>query len=102
MAVAKTKGIAYADMTKAKKKQAEAFAEKWGIPAEKVVWHPVTGFLANREMMSHLSDEDYDIISKHYAEGVDDIDDEAREAYREGIREARESKLEAGTVDPRP
>ena len=101
MAVAKTKGIAYADMTKAKKKQAEAFAEKWGIPAEKVVWHHLTGFKADRKTMSHLSDEDYNIISKHYAEGVDDIDDEAREAYREGIAEARDSKRKAGVVDPR-
>jgi len=101
MAVAKTKGIAYADMSKAKKKQAEALSEKWGIPAEKFIWHPVTGFVVNREMMTHLTDEEYDIISKHYAEGVDDIDDDARDAYRKGIEEARESKKRAGVVDPR-
>lgn len=86
MAVAK--GIAYKDMNAKQKKRAEAWAKKWGSTPEKCPMLLKSGIIiTNRKDVPHISDEDYDILTKHGVDSLDEITDEIREDYRESLKD---------------
>jgi uncharacterized protein (DUF2147 family) len=83
--MAKSKGIAYKDMTTAQQKLAEKISRKWGIPVEKVPMTKSGLVIINRKDCLHLSDVDYNLVR----EGLhwDEITDEHREEYLESLKD---------------
>lgn len=83
--MAKTKGIAYKNMTPAQKKLAEKISRKWGIPVEKVPMTRSGLVVINRKDVPHLSSVDYNLVR----EGLhwDEITDEHREEYLESLKD---------------
>lgn len=91
------KGIAYANMTPEQKKKAEAWAKKWGSTPERCPMTQSGMIITNRKNVPHISDEDYEILTKHGVDCLADITDAIRAEYRESLKDLP-SKEEMGHV----
>ena len=89
--------ILYANMNAEQKAKAEAWAEAWNAKPEDCRMHPVLGIVTNREHVPHLTDEEYDILSKGSDEGYVDryaeITEEVRAFYRSEMAKLKGDNL---------
>lgn len=94
MAVAKIRRLEYANMTAEQKKRAEAWGEKWGRPATECPMTENGLIITNmKALLKHMTQEDYNIVSKHWVEKVSDITDEVREQYRADMAQLKADNL---------
>lgn len=92
------KGIPYSKMTPEQREAAEAWADKWGSVPEKCPMSKSGQIRTNRKNVPHISDEDYEILTKHDKTlKLADITDKIREEYRESLKDLP-SKEEMGRV----
>lgn len=86
--MAKAKRIAYENMTPAQKERAQQWADRWGRRPEDCPMLANGLIVTNKpKNLTAQQSEDYDIVSKGYAERMGDITDEIREQYRKEMAE---------------
>lgn len=88
--------IAYKDMSIEQKKQAHRWAAKFGTNVENCPMNPVIGIITNREDVPHISDIDYEILTKGDVESVYDITDAMREAW---VKAIKRDKIDPDTMN---
>ena len=91
--MASAKRIRYEDMNETQRKRANEWAHKWGSEPEKCPMLPSGLIVTNRKNVPHISDEDYNIITKFEVDSVYDITDAIREAYRKEMAELEADNL---------
>ena len=91
------KGIPYSKMTPEQREAAEAWADRWGSTPERCPMSKSGQIRTNRKNVPHISDEDYEILTKHGVKRLADITDQIREEYRESLKDLP-SKEEMGRV----
>ena len=88
------KKLNYAAMTPEQQASARRWAEKWGMRPEACPMLPSGRIVTNRaQIVPVIGEEDYDIISKHYAPGVSFITEEIRQLYRAEMAQLKADNL---------